>query len=674
MRFQDDGKGRDEMRKGLLLTTVLATAGAGLFAEEAMFLAIVPFCPAEPEALAAEYRRYREATGLTLLLVEMPLTPEGNDPYEKVRLYTEGFAKVKALLKDSDIRLGILLQSLIGHGWSNVDPAGKPFQTTVNERGGTNGRYCPLDPGFLRYCADAVAGLAKLSPELFLLDDDTHLIDGRLQCFCPLHRAQFSREWGERELIDAVMGAKAGDPVLEEFERVRVQSLVDFCANVRRAIDSVNPSIPCGISCPWGETAIVERLAMAAAGDKTEPFIRVNNATYFEGSQKDMARVFYETALKRAACGSVRLVLDESDTFPQTLYSKSAVGMHTHITGALLNGLGGAKLWTANFENPLAGPRNERYETVLKEHLGFYHALKAAVSRTVWKGASSALCDCRRFTDPRHPRPWSGLYEWSGDVLGRLAFPVNGRRPNDPDAECFLLTGKMVDLFRDEELQALTRRNLLLDATAAEALAARGYGDLLGVEVRKPCPQFTCERDLATGWRMRLLIDDDCRELVPAPGAEIVSQLEYIPFPGSAVSRVVAPGATLFRNRLGKTVAVWAGRPHGAYTPAPERRAWFRRILSRFCEIPASGSDEMPQDLYCMAGRMDDGAVLLALVNLSYDPLGRLSIDVAELPDAVERLAPSGKWETVAFAPSGPGTISVDVPCPAGAPVVLRLL
>ena len=166
------------------------------------FFNIMPFLPSDVKKMANEYRRYSEATGLKLLMCSMTLHPEGDDPYLKPKKFIQAFAELKEELKDTDIELGILIQAFIGHGWSSSAPSIHLFQPTINHTGKTRGRICPLDENFLKYCYFTVSELAKLNPATFLLDDDTRLLDNdKIECFCPLHRAKFSKKYTQEEFI-----------------------------------------------------------------------------------------------------------------------------------------------------------------------------------------------------------------------------------------------------------------------------------------------------------------------------------------------------------------------------------------------------------------------------------------------------------------------------------------
>ena len=334
------------------------------------FYNIMPFRPSDVKTMAAEYKRYREATGMKILLCSMTLNPEGDDPYLKPKSFIRAFGELKEEPKDSDIELGILLQSFLGHGWSSSSPSVHLFQPTINHTGTTKGRMCPLDEKFLQYCDFAVKGLAALKPVTFLLDDDTRLLDNdKLECFCPLHRAKFSKKYTQEELIELVTHAKKDDPIMIEFEKVRRDSLEAFCARIRKAIDSVDPTIPCGISGPGREHLMFERMALAAAGPNTEPFIRVGNAFYGRCFALNYPQNVYKTALMKKACGSVKFILDESDTYPHHRYSQTCAGLHTHLTNAILSGLKGSKTWIENYVNFADGHENVRYEKQMKEYM-----------------------------------------------------------------------------------------------------------------------------------------------------------------------------------------------------------------------------------------------------------------------------------------------------------------
>ena len=631
------------------------------------FFTIMPFVPTDVDFMVQEYRRFHRESGLDLLLPSMTLFPEGDNPYKKLKLFTAAFAELKKKLEGSGIHLGILIQSLIGMGWSS-NIATSRFQSLVNHLGIARPmRTCPLDPGFQEYCKYTVSSLAKLGPELLLIDDDTCLLNNdKLECFCPLHVAKFSKHYERDELIDLVWNAKIGDPILVEFETIRRQTLEDYCRMLRSAIDSVDPDIPCGLSGAGREQIMFERMALALAG-KNEPFVRVGNALYFEASAKGFPRRVWQTMVQVKGCGSVKMILDESDTFPQNRYSKSVNGMHSHITGAILHGLRGSKMWIENFINVKAGRPNRKYERHMLSHKGFYAELSKAVEGIEWKGPSIPLPDLEKNFHPHAYPDYFTCKEWFSDVLGRLGIPVTFREASDPEAEAFVLTGELIREIADKDLPQMVRKNLFLDSAAAEYLAEKGFGDKLGVTLEK-CPHFSIEHDDVNELNMRLMIDANTWKLNPAPGAKVFSSLWKNRFAAGGRT-LIAPGSVLYEAD-GRKTAVWAAVPN-VYTVSPERKIWLTRILSQLAEIPTTCMNE--QDLMFRCGRMKDGALLAAIINLSYDEIPDVELSCAEKPSLIEYLTPGGEWREVNFSQEGGNVRLQDLVCGAFRPLILKI-
>ena len=633
------------------------------------FYTVMPFVPSDPDFMDREYRRFSKSSGLDLLLPSMSMLPEGDNPYLKADCFIAAYAELKRKLAGSGIRLGVLIQSMIGMGRPAFPPTSK-FQHTINHKGVPSRRMCPLDPGFQEYCRHVIGSLAELGPELFLLDDDTRLLDNdKLECFCPLHLAEYSGKYDRDELIRLVLEAKPGDPILRESERIRRNTLEQYCRNIRKAIDEADPAIPCGICGASREQIMLERMAAALAG-KNEPFIRIGNAIYLEGCTKtEVPRRIWHSNVILKGCGKVKMILDESDTNPHNRYSKSVSGLHTHITNAILHGLRGSKMWIENFFNPTAERPNLYFEEHMREYQGFYTELSRIAENIQWKGPSIPLPDLEKNFHPKEYPAYYNCTEWFSDVLGRLGIPVTFRETDDPQAEAFLLTGALIRELNDSQIKAMTGKNLFLDSIAAEYLAGKGYGNLLGVSLSE-CPHFNSEYDEETHLKVRITPDADCRKLNPVPEAEILSRLYVSPFTGSAERSYVAPGSVFYDN--GKTrTAVWAGTPNIYFTPSPERKLWLLRILKRLADIPAACLNE--QDILFRCGLTNEGSLLAAIVNLNYDELTDIELFCAEKPQKISFLAPDGHWEEISFEWHGSNVRLQNISCPACRPLVLQI-
>ncbi|MEG2076036.1 MAG: hypothetical protein RRY34_05990, partial [Victivallaceae bacterium] len=138
------------------------------------FINVVPLFVDDVPGMAKQARRIYREVGLTEVALCLSLHPEGNSAQPKAEQMIEAFAQLVAALRDTpQIRLGILLQSTIGHGWSGTIPlSGESWQRIVHASGETGSRHCSLDKNFRAYIIDAVKRLTVFRPAFFLVDDD----------------------------------------------------------------------------------------------------------------------------------------------------------------------------------------------------------------------------------------------------------------------------------------------------------------------------------------------------------------------------------------------------------------------------------------------------------------------------------------------------------------------
>ena len=126
------------------------------------------------------------------------------------------YRKIREGVKDSGVRLGFLLQSILGH-WKRADREIEPWQRSIDVDGNPL-RFCVLDERFRAYIRDVAASLTAEKPCFILGDDDIRAYSsGKLECFCPLHTAEFNRRTGRsftpEQYRAAVVGSKPGDEI-----------------------------------------------------------------------------------------------------------------------------------------------------------------------------------------------------------------------------------------------------------------------------------------------------------------------------------------------------------------------------------------------------------------------------------------------------------------------------
>ena len=149
----------------LLLSSVVALAD-----EEFRAFNIVPLPRGNEKPIAANCVEYVRRTGNRVCLCSMTLHPEGKPAMAKPRRNFETYRRLKEELKGTDVRLGILIQSIMGH-WPRVDRDVEPWMRTVNIDGDAV-RFCPLDPGFADYIRTIGKMCAAERPAFILGDAD----------------------------------------------------------------------------------------------------------------------------------------------------------------------------------------------------------------------------------------------------------------------------------------------------------------------------------------------------------------------------------------------------------------------------------------------------------------------------------------------------------------------
>ena len=213
---------------------------------------VLPFSPGREAQCAEDCRGYMAATGGDLCLYSLSLHPEGRPAMEKVERYLESYRALRRELEGSGVRLGVLVQSILGH-WPRVDKDIEDWTRTVNIKG-EKVRFCPDDPGFAKYIDLTFAMLAKERPAFILTDDDVRAYSHDAECFCPRHVAEFNERRGtkytEAELRKRLSSVRQGDPDYVAFLAVQREMMERLVKRFRAAIDSVDPSIPAGAF--WG--------------------------------------------------------------------------------------------------------------------------------------------------------------------------------------------------------------------------------------------------------------------------------------------------------------------------------------------------------------------------------------------------------------------------------------
>ncbi len=636
---------------------------------EFVFYNIVPFSPGREKKLAADLREYVARTGNRIALYSMTLHPQGVPANKKVDFQFESYRKLKTELAGSDVRLGVLLQSLIGH-WPRVDSDEEPWTRTVDCDGRVV-RYCVLDPNYRDYVRRLVLRFAQERPSFVMTDDDVRWFSHRAECFCALHTAEFNRRTGQEltseEYRRRVAQSKVGDADYEAYLRLQNDSMTGLAQLIREALDSVDPAIPAGTCmAPW-DVRYCGEIAKVIAGKNPSVF-RIANAMYNEWSAKVLPENVLRTQAMRLYHKEISCVLDESDTFAHTLYSRSSKSLHAKLCTGILSGLRGAKVWFVNLDKR-DGHVSENYVDILSENKGLYQTLAREVRESEPEGVIVPLYWNLPEWHPVRPNGRAQTFmegsNWGTVYCGELGIPFYGSFDRKRDGIYLLAGAKSVERFSDAELLELLAGKLLIDGAAATALAKRGMEKYIGVKPELKPFKYTIE---ATPGGDRVFFVDKGASVpfLTLMGAEVLTKFFYEQWSHKGLDTAVAPATVFYRNAIGGCVVTTANcvEQIRTYTLSPARKAWLLSLLDRLSgtQVPYTVVGE--QNVLALSVKKTSGETILGVFNLNFDTMKTLSIRCARTPTEIERLGGDGVWRRESFiSENGVALLPIPLTC-----------
>ena len=644
--------------------------------EKFLFYNIVPCNPGREEIQARDVIELEARTGIDIALYSLTLHPEGFPARKKAEYLIESYRKFSRALQGSKVRTGVLIQSILGH-WPRVDKDEEQWTRTIDLLG-RKVRFCPLDPGYRDYIFQTIADLAKEHPCFLLGDDDIRSFSPNAECFCELHTAEFNRRTGHsftpEEYRQAVAECKVGDEIFTAYERLRQDTVNGVCALIREALDSVDPTIPAGTCMPGWELRFNGFAARAIAAKGQPPVMRIANSRYMETSNIDFAWTHLRTQSLRQFWKEIPVVLDETDTCPHTLFSKSAISVHAKLVSAVFAGLNGSKIWYINCHKGSA-PINRKYTKVLEKYRGCYPALAELMCRAQPAGVIIPMHDYFPNWHPGNTREnFLSAENWVMPLIGIYGVPFTGSYDLTQDGIYAVAGEDAVNRFSDAQLKQLMTRKVLLDGAAAVALTKRGFASAMGVSAE--LRDFRFNRELSADGKRSYPISrhpDVPFLTVLDPKADVLTRLGYAEYASSPDIEDVAPAAVLYRNAEGGLICSTVFTPKITFSWAQDlRKEWLIRILDRMngSQIPFTAVEN--QWIMLLHRKLQSGENLLGFFNLGFDAMETLELRCAEKPGKAELLLPSGEWQELKAAWND-GILSLPVSLACYEPAVIRL-
>lgn len=190
--------------------------------------------------------------------------------------------------------------------------------------------YCPLDERFRSDFLKGLKVIAQLQPDLIMLDDDMRFNLRKqffsIGCFCPKHLQLYYELLGEEippEEIEQRIFTGKPNIYRKTYFKMMGKTLLDFAADMRKAVNAVDPTIRLGASicgsiwdCSGTDPL---RLAKTLAGRKTRPFLRIAGAPYHN---VNILPIIERSRMQKAwlADADVELMC-EGDTYPRPRYN-----------------------------------------------------------------------------------------------------------------------------------------------------------------------------------------------------------------------------------------------------------------------------------------------------------------------------------------------------------------
>lgn len=609
------------------------------------------------------------------------IQPQGNPVWHQGKEIAKIYTRYKERLDAASVPSGILLQSTLGHGNFSYAPAPYRFMEALDGR--SVFAYCPMDERVIDHLCDEIKEIAAAGPKVLMLDDDMRLLMRKgICCGCPEHMAEFNKRCGtnytKETLFKYLSTCGENDPLAQAFVTLQRDTLIHAVTRLREAVDSVDPTIQ-GVNCTSGdECDSVIYTNPIWCGKNNPTIVRTPNGTYAPTTVKTISDTMRRAAVSGARLrdNGIQYVLAECDTIPYNRYGKHARYLHTHFTASILEGLKGSKHWITRMSSyePQSGVS---YRNILEKHHAFYEKLAEFSDKLTFVGANSAFVE-QKWYDFGAKK--IGTYHsnfWATKVFERMGLPFYFS--NKQYGATFLEDSIGKDLSHDEIKAMFDRGSVFMSAEVAKDLIVRGYEKLIGVSVelfdynklgRIESEAYNADASLISQKQEELML------LTPNHERTAVLSYNYRYENSSLIN--VSPAVTKFDRGNGKFSVVYCGTPDAEHHYAKgfaflnaTRKQQFVSLLREANALPVY----LPSDneLCLRAGYLDDGRLLAAIFNLSYDPEESTVLYLEKQPKSISRLDENGNEILVDFEKQANGFYTLNVSCEPLYPTVLLI-
>ena len=564
-----------------------------------------------------------------------------------------GIARAMKRLTEENIRVGI--NSSYNHlqsRWDHRHHNDYDFWSTFADGSCEYRIPCLLDPTLDIYLRKFYTILAKTSPDYIYVDDDhRYMLLGQKNtwgCFCELHLRKFSELTAHVWTIETLNAALFNDQAVRsrwiDFLGRRLEEIAGIISS---AVHAVNPEIEVGMMTPCAHMLPVmgHNIANMASAFQpvVKPLVRPCIGPYSDRDRRQIIPGLFYMEFTGHLLGDNAVYTPEIETTPFSRFSKSMTTVRFHITQGLLNRMNNPALSLCGYvgDSPYFEPS---FVDLLTRSRGFFEGVRAnAPVRGSRKGIQLLWDFNAPKASPRTVDSVSDFY-WPAfvvhDILGNSGFSCTY-----DEVPVKFLAGDTAYALPEERIEELLKSNLMLDATAARALAERGFAGMIGVAPGDKVTGFGCEECVSenyfgtyAGSYLPLLAvpADGIFNLNPAAGAAEISVIV------DHNRKRIAPGVVLSENKSGGKIAtlpyaIGSTDSHLPHLICYQRQFMFRRIFDWMNPESVPVFLEHPSDFAVQC--WDDGKRLTCcFTNLSYDDADHIIIKfnagVLLIPDA----------------------------------------
>jgi hypothetical protein len=582
---------------------------------------------------------------------------------EEARARVEVLRPVVQRLRSVGLHTSINMFDEIGHSEHGRDERQRfSWQFMVGDDGAESHCCpCPIDPKWKSYVGELFGLFARLEPEIIYIDDDFRYHNHApvdWGCFCPLHLAEMARRTGKHlsreELAERILTAEP-QPTEERTQWFKLcgDSMVEAARIMAEAVKEASPKTHMGLMCSDPDVHAAEGrrwldMVDALSVSGLQPALRPGTGTYADFFYPDVARDLSVLRKLQLLLGSKMRFTPELENYPSTRFSKSVRLTRLHIALSMMLASPDITLDIHNIVETRFDI-DAAVDAMLRDSFGYFSGVATWAAECGKERGLQVLWDDRfpmhrkvngnRMIDLPAPRCWEG-------VMDLLGFATTFH----PD-EVKLASQSYLEERSDEEIRNVLHGKVLMDGDAATLLIKRGFGQEIGLKSCEPVAAANYEEMTNRDFAGRFLNRDETTveayqyHLYPVEQAIVVSEMF-----GPARSFSV-PGMTLFENASGGRIGVipQSGSRGDLYSVL--FRGWKRQeVLKKMLEWINKGPlplfvEDAPN--VCPFRRDGEKAVLIAIANLSVDPLPHLNFQMAR-PFAgeprIEYLTPEGKY------------------------------